>query len=62
MVALEERQPARIRQRSRVGLYRESEGSIVPLEGTGQHNPVRGKGPCFVRATEEWRMRGLHSC
>src|SRR6266581_4278034 len=52
---VEEHQPARIRQRNRVGPYRESEGSIVPLEGTGQHNPVRGKGPCFVHATKERR-------
>jgi len=48
--------------RSRVGLYRESEGSIVPFEGMGQHNPTRGKEPCFVHATEEWRMRGLQRC
>lgn len=48
--------------RNRGGPYRESEGFIVPLEGSGQHNPSRGKGPCFVRATEEWRMRGLQRC
>jgi hypothetical protein len=53
---VEEHQLARIRQRSRVGPYRESEGSIVPLKGTGQHNPVRGKGPCFVHATEVRRV------
>jgi len=46
----------RIRQRNRSGRHRESEGSIVPFEGLGQHNPVRGKGPCFVRATEERRV------
>jgi hypothetical protein len=45
--------------RSRGGPRWESEGSIVPFEGQGQHNPARGKGPCFVRATNEWRMRGL---
>jgi hypothetical protein len=53
---VEEHQPARIRKRSRSGPQRESEGSIVPLEDTGQHNPVRGKGPCFVHATKEWRI------
>jgi len=46
----------RIRKRKRRGLYRESEGFIVPLEDKGQHNPVRGKGPCFVHATGERRM------
>ena len=48
--------------RSRGGPWWESEGSIVPFEGLGQHNPARGKGPCFVRATEGWRMRGLQPC
>jgi hypothetical protein len=33
MVMSKEHQPARIRQRNRVGLYRESEGFIVPFEG-----------------------------
>ena len=42
----------RIRKRKRSGLRRESEGFIVPFESEGQHNPRRGKGPCFVRATE----------
>ena len=48
--------------RSHGGLWWESEGSIVPFEDQGQHNPVRGKGPCFVHATEEWRIRGLQRC
>ena len=48
--------------RSHGGLWWESEGSIVPFEGQGQHNPVRGKGPCFVHATEEWRIRRLPLC
>jgi len=48
--------------RSRGGPYRESEGFIIPFEGMGQHNPTRGKGPCFVHATKEWRMRGLQRC
>jgi len=56
MVMLEEHQPVRIRKRKRTGLYRESEGSIVSFEGTGQHNPVREKGPCFVHATDERRV------
>ncbi len=41
------------------GRWRESEGFIVPFEGTEQDKPARGKGPCFVRATERRRMRGL---
>jgi hypothetical protein len=52
----------RIRKRKRVGPKRESEGFIVLLEIEGQHNPGRGKGPYFVRATEERRIRGLPSC
>jgi hypothetical protein len=48
--------------RNRSRLHWESEGFKVPFEGTGQHNPARGKGPCFVRATKEWRMRGLQQC
>jgi len=55
-VKFEGYQPARIRQRNRGGLYRESEGFIVPFEGKGQHNPARGKGPYFVHATEEWMV------
>ena len=52
----EEHQSMRIRRRNRVGPYRESEGFIVPLEGKGQQNPARGKGPCFVHATEALRV------
>jgi hypothetical protein len=29
---------------------RASEGVVVPLEGQGQHNPARGKDPCFIGA------------
>ena len=54
--------PLRIRQRKRSGPRRESEGFIVPFESEGQHNPGGGKGPCFVRATEERRIRGLPCC
>lgn len=43
----------RIRKRKRSRPQRESEGFKVPLEIEGQHNPDRGKGPCFVHATEE---------
>ena len=46
----------RIRQRNRNGRHRESEGFIVPVEGLGQHNPARGKGPCCVHATKERRV------
>ena len=48
--------------RSRGGPYQESEGFIVSLEGLGQHNPARGKGPCFIHETEVWMMRGLQRC
>jgi hypothetical protein len=54
-----DQRPLRIRKRKRSGCRRESEGSIVPIEIAGQHNPGRGKGPYFVRATEERRKRGL---
>jgi len=50
----------RIRQRKRSGAPRESEGFVVPLEAKGE--PSRGKGPCFVRATEGRRIRGLPWC
>ena len=59
---IEEYQLARIRQRNRGGLYRESEGFKVPFEGQGQHNPAQGKGPYFVHATKEWRDKGLQRC
>ena len=45
--------------RNRQGPSWESEGCIVPLEGRGQHNLARGKGPYFVHAFNEWRIRGL---
>ena len=54
-------QPLRIRKRKRNGCRRESEGFIVPIEFVGQHNPERGKEPCFVHATNEWRRRGLQN-
>jgi hypothetical protein len=54
--------PLRIRQRKRSGPERESEGFIVLLETEGQHNPGRGKEPCFVRAPEGRRIRGLPWC
>lgn len=41
------------------GLYWDSEGLIVPFEIAGQHNPGRGKEPCFVQATNELRIRRL---
>jgi hypothetical protein len=44
------------------GCERESEGFIVLLESEGQHNPGRGKGPYFVHATKERRIRGLPCC
>ena len=52
----------RIRKRKRSGPQRESEGFIVPFESAGQHNPGRGKEPCFVRATKGLRIEGLHTC
>jgi len=53
------RRLACIRRRKHAGLGWKSEGFIVPLEAEGQHNPCRGKGPCFVHATEGRRIRGL---
>jgi hypothetical protein len=44
-------QSLRIRQRKRSDRRRESEGFIVLFKSAGQHNPGRGKGPYFVRAT-----------
>ena len=49
----------RIRKRKHNRPSRESEGFIVPFETEGQHNPGRGKEPCFVHATEEWRIKGI---
>ncbi len=57
-----DRRPMRIRQRKRIGPEWESEGFEVPFEAKGQHNPRRGKGPCFVRATKGLRIRGLPNC
>ena len=51
--------PPCIRQRKQGGLGWKSEGCIVPFEAQGQQNPRRGKGPCFVQATEARRIRGL---
>jgi hypothetical protein len=62
MVTSEEHQLPCIRKRNHVGLYRESEGFIVPLEGEGQHNPAQGKEPYFVHATNEWKMVRLQRC
>ena len=56
------RHPARIRQRKRVGLGWKSQRCIVLIEVAGQHNPHRGKAPCFVHATEGRRIRGLQRC
>ena len=48
--------------------YKETKSQWTELEvggvhstvrGEGQHNLFRGKGPCFVNATEEWRIWGL---
>jgi hypothetical protein len=46
--------------RNSIGPSWESEGFIVPFEAKGQHNPSRGKGPYFVQATNERRIRRLH--
>ena len=48
--------------RNRRGLSWESEGFIVPLEGVGQQNPARGKGPYFVHVFDGWKIRGLPLC
>jgi hypothetical protein len=52
----------RIRQRKRIGPQWESEEFMVAFVDTGEHNPSRGKGPCFVRATEGRRIEGLPWC
>lgn len=57
-----DRRPVCIRKRKHPGLDWKSEGFIVLIEAEGQHNPRRGKGPCFVRATEGRRIRGLQKC
>jgi len=41
------------------GLPRQSERPIVPLAGSGQHNPTRGKGLHFHRAADGAPERGL---
>lgn len=51
--------PDGIRKRKPFGPGRKSEGFIRPFEVEGQHNPRRGKEPCFVHATEGRRIRGL---
>ncbi len=45
--------------RNRQGPSWESEGCIVPFEGLGQHNPVRGKGPCFVHVIRRVEDQGI---
>ena len=45
--------------RNRRGLSWESEGCIVPLEGLGQHNPARGKGPYFVHVVRRVEDQGI---
>jgi len=54
--------PVCIRKRKQAGPGGKSEGFILPFEAKGQHNPRRGKGPCFVHATEGRRARGLPQC
>ena len=45
--------------RNRRGLSWESEGCIVPLEGLGQQNPARGKGPYFVHVIRRVEDQGI---
>jgi hypothetical protein len=51
-----------IRERNHTGLYRKSEGFIVPYEEHGQHNQLRGKEPYFVNAFNERNVRRLQWC
>ena len=44
--------------RSLSGPYEESAGRIVPLEGTGQHNPVRWEG-ALLQLTEFDAVEGV---
>ena len=52
-------QPMRIRERSRRGPERESEGFIVPLETKGQHNPGQGKGPLLCSCNQRAEDQGI---
>ena len=45
--------------RNRRGPSWESEGCIVPLEGRGQHNLARGKGPYFVHVIRRVEDQGI---
>ena len=45
--------------RNRQGLSWESEGCIVPIEGEGQHNLARGKGPYFVHVLRRVEDLGI---
>jgi hypothetical protein len=45
--------------RNRQGPSWESEGCIVPLEGLGQHNLARGKGPYFVHVIRRVEDPGI---
>ncbi len=45
--------------RNRQGLSWESEGCIVLLEGLGQQNPARGKGPYFVHVVRRVEDQGI---
>jgi hypothetical protein len=47
--------------RNRRGPSWESEGCRVPLEGRGQHNPARGKGPYFVHVVRRVEDQGIAS-
>ncbi len=62
MALLERHKPGCIRQRNHTGLYRKSEGFIVPFEEQGQHNPFQGKGSYFVNASEKRKEKGLQLC
>ncbi len=59
---VEEHQPTRIRKRNRAGPYRESEGSIVPFEDRGQHNPGPREGTLLCSRNQRAEERGLHPC
>lgn len=41
------------------GGQRKSDGVVVPLGGSGQHNPVRGKGPDFDHASDAGTRKGM---
>jgi len=62
VVLIESHKQICIRRRNHTCLHRKSDGFIVLFEEQGEHNPFRGKEPCFVNAFDERRVRRLQWC